>query len=133
MYASATAIGNDTRIAMENNKGTILPEVVKEVGKLNARAAFIAARRGDKVGQELVDNYVKYLGEGLLNICNTLRPEIIVLSGGVANEGEYLISRLDKYLEKFDYGMINAPKVIIKHATLGYDAGKIGAACLFFK
>ena len=133
MYASATAIGNDTRIAMENNTDTILPEVVKEVGKLNARAAFIAARRGDKVGQELVDNYVKYLGEGLLNICNTLRPEIIVLSGGVANEGDYLISKLDKYLERFDYGMINAPKVIIKQATLGYDAGKIGAACLFFE
>ena len=133
MYASATALGNDTKIAMENNKDTILPEVVKEVGKLNARAAFIAARRGDRVGQELVDNYVKYLGEGLLNICNTLRPEIIVLSGGVANEGEYLISRLDKYLAKYDYGMINAPKVIIKQAILGYDAGKIGAACLFFE
>ena len=133
MYASATALGNDTKIAMENHTDTILPEVVKEVGKLNARAAFIAAKKGDKVGQELVDNYVKYLGEGLLNICNTLRPEIIVLSGGVANEGDYLISKLDKYLEKYDYGMINAPKVIIKHATLGYDAGKIGAACLFFE
>ena len=133
MYASATAIGNDTKIAMEKNKDTILPQVVEEVGKLNARAAFIAAKRGDKVGQELVDNYVMYLGEGLLNICNTLRPEIIVLSGGVANEGDYLIDKLNAYLEKYSYGMINAPKVILKQAELGYDAGKIGAACLFFE
>ena len=133
MYASATAIASDTKIAMENNKDTILPQVVEEVGKLNARAAFIAAKRNDRAGIELVNNYVMYLGEGLLNICNTLRPEIIVLSGGVANEGDYLISRLDKYLEKYSYGMINAPKVIIKQASLGYDAGKIGAACLFFE
>ena len=62
-----------------------------------------------------------------------LRPEVIVLSGGVANEGEYLNSRLISYMEKFEYGMRKAPKVVIEQAGLGYDSGKIGAAALFFE
>lgn len=131
-YASATALINDTKKAM-NTPGSILQSVVDEIGCLDARAAFVAAKRGDKAGIELVNNYVMYLGEGLLNICNMLRPEVIVLSGGVANEGEYLISRLNEHLKKYSYGMVNAPKVDIKQASLGYDAGKIGAACLFFE
>ena len=131
-YASATALIKDTKEAMDNNPNSLLHEIVNEIGKLDARAAFEACRRGDEEGVRLVNNYVMYLAEGLLNICNIFRPEIIVLSGGVANEGEYLISRINSYMEKFEYGMRKAPKVVIEQAGLGYDSGKIGAACLFF-
>ena len=34
------------------------------------------------------------------------------------------------YLKKFDYGMQHSPFVGIKPSKLGYDSGKIGAACL---
>jgi len=132
-YASATALIKETKKSLEEHPESLLHEAVKEVGKVDARAAFIAARKGDKEGQRLVDEYVFYLGEGLLNFCNLLRPEIIVLSGGVANEGEYLISRLESYLSTRGYGMKNSPKVVIRQAVLGYDSGKIGAACLFFE
>lgn len=131
-YASATALSKDTKEAMDKHPDSLLHEIVKEEGKVSARAAFDAAKKGDLVGINLVNNYVIYLGEGLLDLCNIFRPEIIVLSGGVANEGDYLISRLDEYMAKQEYGMKNAPKVIIKQASLGYDSGKIGAACLFF-
>ena len=74
-----------------------------------------------------------YLSEGIMNICNMFRPEIIVLSGGVANEGKYLIDKINDYVRIRNYGYINAPSVIIKQAELGYDSGKIGAASLFFE
>ena len=51
--------------------------------------------------------------------------------GGVANEGENLLRRIRAYLEAHTYGMKNSPKVEIKQASLGYDAGKIGASALF--
>ncbi len=132
-YASATALIKQTKIAMEEHSESLLNEVASELGKVDARVAFIAAKNGDKEGQRLVNEYIFYLGEGLLNFCNMLRPEVIVLSGGVANEGEYLISRLENYISTRGYGMLNSPKVIIKQAELGYDSGKIGAACLFFE
>ena len=76
--------------------------------------------------------YVTYLSEGLLNICNEFRPELILLSGGVANEGDYLVKKVESYMKRHHYGYVNAPKVPVKLASLGYDSGKIGAASLFF-
>ena len=131
-YASATALIRETKKAMEANPNSLLHEVAKELGIVDARVAFIAEGRGDQAAKEVVDNYVKYLSEGLLNYCNILRPNIIVLSGGVANEGENLISRVREYMRKFDFGMHNMPEPIIAKSSMGYDSGKIGAAALYF-
>ena len=131
-YASATALIRETKRAMEAHPESLLHEVAKELGIIDARVAFLAEGRGDKAAKEVVDNYVKYLSEGLLNYCNIFRPNIIVLSGGVANEGENLLSRVREYLKKAEYGMHNMPEVKIEKSTLGYDSGKIGAAALYF-
>ena len=131
-YASATALIRDTKIAMEAHPESLLHKVSEELGCLDARVAFLAESKGDKVAAEVVRNYVKYLSEGLLNYCNILRPNIIVLSGGVANEGENLLGRVREYIKLHNYGMKKAPEVEIRKATLGYDAGKIGAAALYF-
>ena len=132
-YASATALSNQTRIMMRQYPNSLLHACAKEAGKINAKVAFMAARRGDEAGKKLVTEYVMYLSEGILNYCNIFRPDVVVLSGGVANEGDYLINRVRDYIERRDYGYKNSPKVVIKQAELGYDAGKIGAASLFFE
>ena len=79
-----------------------------------------------------MDNYVKYLSEGLINICNVFRPSSIVLSGGIANQGDYLINKVVEYLEKEHYGYLPEFKVAIKIASLGYNSGIIGAASLLY-
>lgn len=129
-YASATALIRDSKLAQEKNPDSIMKDVAKELGKFDARVPFIAKRRGDKVASRVVRNYVRDLSEGILNVCNIFRPEVVILSGGVANEGEYLFSRIRRYLKRFDYGMQHSPFVDIKPSKLGYDSGKIGAACL---
>ena len=131
-YASATALIKETNKAMEEHPESLMHEVAKEIGKVDARVAFEADRRGDKEGHRLVEEYVMFLGEGLLDYCNIFRPDIFVLSGGVANEGDYLISRLEKYMADRNYGFLGAPATPIKQASLGYDSGKVGAAALFF-
>ena len=131
-YASATALIRDTKRMMEKHKETLLNELAQKKGKVDASIAFNAAKLGDKCANELVSNYVKYLGEGLLNFFNIFRPEALVLSGGIANEGEYLTSKLTKYCEERHFGFEKTPSVDIIVSKLGYDAGKIGAAALFF-
>lgn len=129
-YASATGLVRDTKRAMEKYPASLLHQVEKELGGVDARNAFVAEARGDKAAKEVVDNYVMYLSEGLINFCNIFRPEVIILSGGVANEGENLFKRIRKYLEDHTYGMKGSPKVEVVPASLGYDSGKIGAASL---
>ena len=130
-YASATALIRDTKRQMDKHPESLMWKLLND-GKVSGRTAFSAAKQGDKAAQEVVDNYIKYLGEGLLNIFNIFRPEALVLSGGVANEGDYLTSRLYKYCEERHFGFDGTPAVDIVISELGYDSGKIGAAALFF-
>ena len=132
-YASATALVKQTKYMMKLYPESLLHQCAKEIGGINATVAFMAAKHGDQAGVKLVNDYVMYLSEGILNFCNIFRPDIVVLSGGVANEGEYLISKVRKYIQDREYGYKNSPKVEIKQAELGYDSGKIGAASLFFE
>lgn len=131
-YASATALIRDTKHMIKDHQDSLLSEIANSKGKVDASIAFLAAKQGDKYGNILVNNYVKYLGEGLLNLFNIFRPEAVVLSGGIANEGEYLNSKLFEYCKQRYYGFRTTPSVKIINAILGYDAGKIGAASLFF-
>lgn len=129
-YASASALIKISDEEMTKHPESIMSDISKELGKKDARVPFIAAKRGDKTAKRIINRYVEDLSEGILNICNIFRPEAIILSGGVANEGEYLLDMIRKYIKKRNYGMNNSPFVDIRQATLGYDSGKIGAACL---
>ncbi|MGI6713843.1 MAG: ROK family protein [Bacilli bacterium] len=132
-YASATGLIFDTKQAMKKDNKSLMWKISKELGIIDARVAFEAAKQGDQTAQKVVDNYIMYLGEGLLNFFNIFRPEAVVLSGGIANQGEYLFGRLDAYCQERKYGFECTPAVKILGSELGYDSGKIGAAALFFQ
>ena len=131
-YASATALVRDTKAAMEKHKDSLMWEEAEKLGKIDGRVSFNAEKRGDKTAHEVVENYIKCLGEGILNFSNIFRPEAIILSGGIANEGKYLTDRLEEYCRVRNYGYTGTPAVKILVSELGYDSGKIGAAALFF-
>ena len=129
-YASANALARETKEAMDKNPDSLMHEISKELGKINAKVPFIAARRYDKAAIEVVDEYVEYLGTGICNFCNIFRPDCCVLSGGVSKEGDYLIDKLTKFCKDNNYGFPYSKQCIIKVAELGYMAGIIGAATL---
>lgn len=132
-YASASALIRDTEEAIAKHPKTKMKEIAVQYGAVNGRVAFKAARDfQDPWAIKVVDQYITYLGEGLLNICNIFRPNMIILSGGIANEGKYLFERVTKYIKDRDYGYKNSPEVKVVQGKLGYDSGKIGAAALFF-
>ena len=132
-YSSATALIRDGKKAMRLNKRSLLWKLSPEVDLLDARTIFDGAKQGDELANKVINNYVKYLGEGILNICNTFRPNVIVLSGGVANTGPFLFDKINNYIRERNYGFEYTPAVDVVPAEIGYDSGKIGAAALFFK
>lgn len=61
---------------------------------------------------------------------NIFRPDVVLLSGGVCNQGENLTTPLNEHVRKYCFAGERAyiPKVV--RASLGNDAGMIGAALL---
>jgi len=135
-YASATALIADTKEAMEKNpKSSMWSYCQDDLSRVNGLTAFECAKKGDISAQEVVKNYVHYLGEGLLNIINAFRPDIIVLGGGISLQKDHLIKPLVHYLEERDYGFggKHSPKVALVASNLGNDAGILGAAALLLR
>lgn len=129
-YASATALIRETKAKMLEHKDSKMWSLVNNIDEVNGKTAFDAEKLGDVFAKEVIDNYIFYLGEGLLNFCNIFRPNCIILSGGIAKQGENLNSRLRAYMSDQHYGYTNSPVVDLVTAQLGYDAGIIGAASL---
>jgi len=131
-YASATALKRQTAEAMKQHPESILCRVVEENnGKVSGQSAFIAARRGDPVGQAVCDAYVKYLATGIANLVNIFQPDALAIGGGVSNEAdEYLLNPVQRLVAKNTIPCPKEKMTAIVRAQLGNDAGIIGAALL---
>lgn len=129
-YASATALIRQTKKAMEEYPDSLMHKLAKEEGKVSGRTAFDAMRLGDIAGIKVVDDYIKYVACGLINIVNALQPEIICIGGGICNEGETLMKPLRRFVQSERYSIHSRIQTKIVKAELGNDAGVIGAALL---
>lgn len=129
-YSSATALIRDTKRAIEKHPDSLMAKMSAKDGKVSGRTAFDAMRAGDEVAKTVVDRYIRYLAEGIANICNLIGPEIILLGGGISHEGDALIKPLKEQVYKLTYGGGLLKHADIKPAALGNDAGIIGAAAL---
>lgn len=131
-YASATALIRQTRIAAQENPNSEINNLVNgNLDLVNAKTAFDAMRLGDYTGIEVVDQYIRYLAEGIANIIVFLQPEKIVIGGGISKEGETLLKPLRKVVkENLYYKKDDVPQAQIVKAEIGNDAGIVGAAML---
>ncbi len=125
-YASATAlIAQGERAAKEHPESALA-----KLGKLDGLKIFTAMHQGDPAAREVVDNYCRYVAVGLVNLVNTLYPEVIIMGGGICAQGETLLGPVREYIaEHFFVGnRAVMPRLVV--AELGNDAGIIGAAAL---
>ena len=130
-YASATALVNQTKAAMLEHKDSVMWQLASgDINNAGGRTAFDAMRIGDKWGAEVVDNYIRYIAVGTTNIVNIFQPEMICFGGGICNEGETLLAPIREHVARERYSKKQEVQTEICRATLGNDAGIIGAACL---
>lgn len=121
-YASATGIVKEAkRLLAKDNRETKL----RNMESLNAKEIFDAAKLGDKIALELVDQLGFYLGMASSYLAQIVDPEVFVIGGGVSNAGKILLDAIEKY---YDKNVMDA----LKHkefrlAELGNDAGIYGA------
>lgn len=128
-YASATALVRMAKKAMEEHPESKMNELAAKDGKVGARTAFDAYDAGDPVAAAVVSEYLDNLAEGLANLINIFFPEVIALSGGIANRGDSLIRALEERVYPRTHGSAYALKrTKLAICSLGYESGMIGAA-----
>lgn len=130
-YASATALIRQTKQAMIKFPESKMWEICnKDINSVSGRTAFDGARSGDEAAIGVVNDYINYLSVGIANIINTFQPDVFCVGGGISNEGEYLMAPIRKLVKGENYARNMEKNTEIKAATLGNDAGIIGAAYL---
>ncbi len=126
VYSSATALIRDTRRAMiENVDSEMWQDYTPDT--VDGLTAFSHAKT-DRTAAKIIENYENNLVCGLVNLANIFRPDVIMLGGGIANQGENLTKPVQKKFdsELFAHGLGVAVPIV--KASLGNKAGVMGAA-----
>ncbi len=130
VYASTTALIRSTEQEAAANPDGEIASIAIADGGVTGKTIFQAIKKGDRRARELFDGYVQDVAIGLINLTNLLRPQLILIGGGISNEEELLIRPLEKIVNEKAYGGRFNPFVRIERAGFANDAGIIGAACL---
>ena len=130
-YCSSTALIRIMKEALQENKDTLIWKLCGEdENKVNGEILFEAAKQGDSLAKQIVDDYISKLAAGISTFITIFRPQVIILGGGIAHAGDLLLKPLNEKLHTCTFAAkeIGIPQVI--RAELGNDAGIIGAALL---
>lgn len=127
--ASGTAITRQAREAVAAGGGRAILAAARDVASLHAGHVAEAARGGDAEAAAIWDAAMADLAIGLGNVVTTLAPDRLVLGGGVTRAGEQLLKPLRAGLARH-VRMVPVGELDIRLATLGADAGLVGAAAL---
>jgi len=120
MYASVTALINQTKKAIEQYPDSILAQIGRN--QVTGKTVFEAKKLGCIVAEKVVSKYIEYIAYGIGNILWSFDPQAIILGGAISNEGDNLLIPLQEKLPPYF-------KTKIEISNLGNDAGIIGAAC----
>lgn len=129
--ASVTSLLRRARQGIENGVDTSLTADL-ENNNLSGLTITNAARNGDTFAIELLAETGRALGIAAASMINVFNPEIILYGGGLSGAGDLILLPLINEAKKRS---LHKPfqGVQIKLASLGNDAGFMGAAALLME
>lgn len=124
-YSSATGVVRCMNKLLEQN-----PDVPCTLRGRDfaAKDVFDAARSGDKLAQQEVEDMTLTLALALGNIAAITDPEMFLVGGGVARAGDVLLEPLSRHYQANAF--LSCRNTPIRLASLGNDAGIYGAVRL---
>jgi glucokinase len=96
----------------------------------SAQEICTAAERGHARARQAVEREGYYLGIGLANLVTLFVPDVIALGGGVMKSRHLFWDQIRTSIRTI-CGYVPNDKVLILPAKLGYQAGLVGAACVW--
>jgi glucokinase len=134
-YASATAVVQRAAEAITAGVKTSVRNRIDAGEELTPIMLWEEAKRGDRFSYDLVMETADYLGIGVVTLIHVVNPGAVVIGGamdfgGKDDEiGRKFLERVREVVRRRAFP-IPAQKTCIDFATLGGDAGYIGAAGL---
>ncbi len=128
-YASASNTAKRAIEAIEAGAESSLKKAIEEKGEITSRDVYEHLKRGDGLAKEITDGTAKALAILCVNMLHTTEPKRIVFAGGMIAAGDVLLNRIKDYFNEQIWSL-KKETVDICFATLGEDAGIIGAAAL---
>ena len=120
-YASTTALIKQYAELSGNNESEI--DGIYLVSKFQA---------GEEAAVKCMQEHTDYLGHGIAGFVNIFAPQKVVVGGGISEAGQFYIDMIKE--STFRYAMPDcAANTDVVGATLGNQAGCLGAASLIFK
>ncbi len=128
-YASADSTARRATEALEAGAKSSLREVLDKKGRVTSKDVYQHLAAGDELAKEITDGTAKALAITCINMLHTTEPKRIVFAGGMIAAGDILLSGIKRFFDEHIW-TIKKESVEICFATLGEDAGIIGAAAL---
>lgn len=130
-YASGSGLGRLAREAAEAGRGARMVELAGGLAEdVRGENVTVAAAEGDLDALAVLERFGWWVALGLANLANILDPEIIVIGGGLAEEGDLFLEPTRRAFAELVMGAEHRPEMPIVAARLGERAGAVGAALL---
>jgi glucokinase len=128
-YASASNTAKRVAEALQAGEKSSLKKVLDEKGQITCKDVYDHLKTGDKLAKKITDETAKALAILCINALHATEPQRIVFAGGMIAAGDILLNRIKDYFNE-QIWKLKKETVEICFATLGEDAGIIGAAAL---
>ncbi len=131
-YVSGRALERAAReIATERkDDAKRLLQLAGDVDSIDGPVVTRAAQEGDPAAIDCFDEIARWLGQGMADLAAVLDPGRFVIGGGLVEAGDLLLRPARESFEVVLSGHGHRPVADVVAATLGADAGLIGAADL---
>ena len=132
-YASGSALVRDVRaaaLAGDERAGGVVARAGGDPAAISGPMVTAAAQEGDAFAIEALATLGGWLGEGIASLTAVLDPAVVAIGGGVADAGELLLGPARTAFRNQLTGRGHRPELDIRRASLGNNAGLIGAADL---
>ena len=126
--ASGTALGREGKAAAESSPDSALGRLLAEGEAIDGTAVTEAALGGDPTAIAVFELIGSRLGVACASFANIFQPNAIVVGGGVMRAGDLLLEPARREVRERALKPMNRTPIL--EATLGNDAGMIGAAAL---
>jgi len=126
--ASGTALGREGRAAAESAPDSALGRALAEGEVVDGKLVTDAALAGDETAIGVFELIGSRLGVACSSFANIFQPSAIVVGGGVIAAGDLLLDPVRGEVRERALRPMNETPIL--EATLGNDAGVIGAAAL---
>ena len=131
-YVSATGI---KRTAFELMATMTCDSELRSVSydKFEAKMLSDAAAKNDPIALEAFERTGKVLGLALADLTATTSPEAIILFGGLANAGDYIMRPTYKYMEENQLSVFKGKVKLMMSGIQDKNVAILGGAALIWK